>query len=485
MIGNGKLPPQALDAEVAVLGAILLDKDALLDVVDIISENSFYKDKHAKVYAACLTLNNNSQPIDMVTVCQQLMKDQNLDIVGGVTFVSQLTNKVASASNIEHHAKIMEEQHIKRSVITGCSELIEKSYDNSSDTFEIVDEFLSKAYDVGDVGNGEVVETNVEILRRLKKNIEEAKDKKGITGLTTGISRVDELYGGYQKSHLIIKAGRPAMGKTAQAMCEANHIANISKKSVLFFSLEMSAIELMQRIVSVNSKIPINTLKDGTLTTVDWEKYNEATSELMSDNLKIIDKAGMSLNQIKKITKKHALKKGLDAVYIDYLQLISNNIKGGSREQEISSISRGLKELAKDLNVPVIALSQLSRNVESRPDKRPQLSDLRESGSIEQDADSVQFLYRPEYYGLTEDEEGNSTVGVGYLMVAKNRHGATKDIPMKFVAGCTLFTNMPGDEAFSPIDNSNMPMGEGFDIPVSSQDSREAEEEEDDTMELF
>jgi replicative DNA helicase len=483
MINNGKLPPQALDAEEAVLGAILLNKDALLEVVDIISPESFYKESYQKIYSACLTLNNNTQPVDMVTVCQQLMKDKTLDEVGGMYAVTLLTSRMASSTNIEYHARIVEEQHIKRSIIFGCSELITKSYDKAADTFEIVDEFLTKAYEVGDVNDGEVVETNVEILRRLKQNIEEAKDKKGITGLVTGINKIDELYGGYQDTHLIIKAGRPAMGKTAQALCEANHIANVSGKKVLFFSLEMSAIELMQRAVSINSKIPINTLKDGLLTTVDWEKYNEATSNMMSNNLKIVDKAGMSLNQIKKVSKKHALKHGLDAIYIDYLQLVSNNVKGGNREQEISSISRGLKALAKDLNVPVVALSQLSRNVESRPDKRPILSDLRESGSIEQDADSVQFLYRPEYYGLTEDENGESTVGVGYLMVAKNRHGATKDIPMRFTAHCTMFSNMPGDEAFSPTDNSSMPMGEGFDIPTSSQDSKD--NESDKSFELF
>ena len=480
---NGKLPPQALDAEIAVLGAILLDKDALLEVVDVISEKAFYKEAHGKIYAACLSLNNSSQPIDMVTVCQQLMKDKNLDVVGGMHFISQLSNRVASASNIEHHARIMEEQYIKRNIISGCSELIVKSYDNGSDTFEIVDEFLTKAYEVGDINSGETVETNVEILRRLKKNIEEAKDKKGLTGLSTGINKIDELYGGYQKSHLIIKAGRPAMGKTAQAMCEANHIANNCDKNVLFFSLEMSAIELMQRIVSVNSNISINKLKEGTLSPSDWEIYNNTTSNLMSDNLRIIDKAGMPLNYIKKTAKKYALKHGLDAIYIDYLQLISNNVKGGNREQEISSISRGLKQLAKELDVPIIALSQLSRNVESRPDKRPMLSDLRESGSIEQDADSVQFLYRPEYYGLTEDEEGNSTVGVGYLMIAKNRHGALKDIPMRFIPECTSFTNMPGDESFNPSSVNPMPMGEGFDIPTSSGDSKE--NDSDKSFELF
>jgi replicative DNA helicase len=409
------------------------------------------------------------------------MKDGTLKEIGGAYYVSQLTSAIASASNIEYHARIVEQHHIKRSIISGCSDLIVKAYDKGSETFEIIDEFMTKAYEIGDVSNGEIVETNTEILRRLKKNIEDAKDKKGLTGLATGINKIDELYGGYQKTHLIIKAGRPAMGKTAQALCEANHIANVCDKKVLFFSLEMSAIELMQRVVSINTKIEINTLKNGTLTTTDWSTYNDATSNLMSDNLKIIDKAGMPLNYIKKTAKKYALKNGLDAIYIDYLQLISNNIKGGNREQEISSISRGLKQLAKELDVPVIALSQLSRQVESRPDKRPMLSDLRESGSIEQDADSVQFLYRPEYYGLTEDENGESTIGVGYLMIAKNRHGATKDIPMRFEGRCTSFSNMPGDEAFRPIDNSTMPIGEDFDIPTSSQDTKESDE----SFELF
>jgi replicative DNA helicase len=478
-IEHGKLPPQSVEVEIAVLGAILLEKDAILDVIDILSEESFYKEANQNIYSALKTLNNQSQPIDILTVTQQMIKDKTLEISGGPYYLSKLTERVASSANIVFHARIIEQNHIKRSVIKNCGELITTAYDNSSDTFEIVEDFLSKAYEIGDVGDGDAIETNTETLRRLKENIQNADKLKGITGLTTGISKIDKLYGGYQKTHLIIKAGRPAMGKSSQALCEAHHMANECGKNVLFFSLEMSSIELMQRVVSVATGIPLNKLKEGKLNTQDWSHYNEITSDLMTENLKIVDKAGMSLNQIKKISKKHAIKNGLDAIYIDYLQLISNNIKGGNREQEISSISRGLKQLAKDLDIPVIALSQLSRAVEQRGgDKRPILSDLRESGSIEQDADSVQFLYRPEYYGLTEDEEGNSTAGVGYLMVAKNRHGATKDIAMHFNPYCTKFSDLTDESDFNSFDNASLPTGEGFEghIPTSSQDSKEKDD---------
>jgi replicative DNA helicase len=410
-----------------------------------------------------------------------MMKDKTLEISGGPSYISGLTMKTSSSANIVTHARIVEEQYIKRSVISGCSDLIVKSYDKSSDTFEIIEDFLSKAYEVGDVGSGDVVENATDILARLKVQIQDAKTKKGITGLTTGIAKIDELYGGYQNSHLIIKAGRPAMGKTAQALCEAIHMAYVLGVKVLFFSLEMSAIELMQRVVSVMTDIPLNKLKDGSLTAEDWRHYNDITSDMMNENLTIIDKAGMSLNQIKKISKKFALKNDLRAIYIDYLQLMTNKLKGGNREQEISSISMGLKQLAKELNVPLIALSQLSRAVETRGgDKRPQLSDLRESGSIEQDADMVQFIHRPEYYGLSEDADGNSTFGVGYLMIAKNRHGATKDIAMHFNPFCTKFTDLVSDSDFNSFDNAALPISEDFNhVPTSSQDRKELGEDDD------
>ena len=467
----GKVPPQSIDVEKIVLGAILLEKDAILEVIDILKPESFYTKQHQAIYTAVLELNNLSKPIDMVTVAQQLMQNKAIEIAGGVPYISGLTTKVASAANITTHARIIEQNYIKRSIITDCSELIEASYDKSTDTFEIVENFLAKAYEIGDVGDSEKTETATEILRRLKIQIEEAKTKKGITGLTTGIAKIDELYGGYQDTHLIIKAGRPAMGKTAQALCEAMHMAYVEQVKVLFFSLEMSAIELMQRVVSAMTEIPINKLKSGEMSLNDWKHYNNVTSEMMNENLTIIDKAGMSLNQVKKISKKHALKNNLRAVYVDYLQLMTNRIKGGNRDQEISSISRGLKQLAKELSIPVIALSQLSRSVETRGgDKRPMLSDLRESGSIEQDADTVQFLYRPEYYGLLEDSDGNSTAGVGYLMVAKNRHGSTKDIPMSFQGECTKFTDKIDDTDWN---RNSLPISSDFEhYPVSSDDAK-------------
>jgi len=440
MINNSKLPPNAVELEEAVIGALLLEKDAILEVMDILTEASFYKDYNQRIYKAIKQLNDNSEAIDILTVTQQLKKNGDLDLVGGAYAIMQLTNRIASAANIEHHARIVREKEIARDMIRLCSDVITSSYDDTTDVFDTAEYLLTKSYEIDNTEASNKTESNIELLRQLKKNIEEAKTKKGITGLTTGIQKLDKHTGGYQNTHLIIKAGRPSMGKSAQAVCEANHMANEAGKKVLFFSLEMSAIELMNRIVSVNTEIPLTQLKEGNMTSDDWKKYNEKTSELMNDNLTIIDIAGISLNAIRKIARKQKIKKGLDAIYIDYLQLISHDTKGGNREQEISAISRGLKKLAKDLNVPVIALAQLSREVEKRGGpKKPMLSDLRESGSIEQDADSVQFLYRPEYYGITEDDEGNSTIGKGFLLIAKDRHNGLKDIEMRFKGQFTKF----------------------------------------------
>lgn len=451
-IEHGKLPPQAVEVEEAVIGQILSQKDALLDVIDIISEKTFYKDSNQKIYKAIIELNNKSEPIDILTVTQQLTKNEDLDIAGGVYRLSELTNRIGSNHNLEYHATIIREKELARDVIKLSGELITSAYDPSCDIFDITEYLITEAYNIGDIGKGNKERSNTEILRELKEKMETAKKQEGITGQKTGIIKLDLLTRGYQNSDLIIKAARPSVGKTAQALCEANNMANVENQKVLFFSLEMSEVQLMARLASLTSGIALNIILEGNLNDAQWKMYNEATSNLMSDNLKIVDIPGMSLNGIRKISKKHALKHGLDAIFIDYLQLITNPIKGGNREQEISSISRGLKILAKELNVPVIALAQLSRAVEQRGgDKKPILSDLRESGSLEMDADMVQFLYRAEYYGITEDEDGNPTDGKAYLMIAKHRNGELKDIPMRFVKHCTRFEDWdPSDRDFEP-----------------------------------
>ena len=460
-IEHGKLPPQAVDVEEVVLGALLIESDALNEVIDILKPNSFYREVNGIIYQSIINLSNKSIAVDMKTVCNELKFMGKLEVVGGVYAVSQLTNSVASAANIEFHARIIEQKYIQREIIRHSSELITDGYIDTTDPLELADRFLNKAYEVNNFNSVGVFKTNTQLLREVTKNIELSKDKKGITGIQSGIHSVDELTGGYQNSNLIIKAGRPAMGKTAHAICEASFMAFTLNKKVVFFSLEMSATELMQRIVSIATDFPINKLKAGDISESEWKTYHQKTTVLTSDNLIIYDKV-FTLNGIKTECRKTALKKGCDIIFIDYLQLIEATEKGQNREQEVSKISRALKLLAKTMNVPIICLSQLSRAVETRGGAhKPQLSDLRDSGSIEQDADMVQFLYRPEYYNISEDENGNSTNGLAYLIIAKHRSGGLKDIPMKFLANQTKFSNLQ-DETFE-VNNNSMPQNNDFD----------------------
>lgn len=489
---HGLLPPQAVELEEAVLGALMLERDSLLEVVDIITEKSFYKEVHQKIYSVILELNNNSDPIDILTVTDKI---KNKGWLGEITpyFITQLTNRVASTANIEYHARIIQQKYIARDVIRISSELITEAYDETHDIFELTEKMITEAYNVGDVGSKESNLSNTELITNITKKIERAKEFQGITGLKSGLLSQDKAFGGYKPGNLYIKAARIAMGKTSLILCEAHHMANVDKKNVLFFSVEMSSEQLMERLIAVHSEISLNKMASGELTKQDWEHYHKSIKELLSDNLRIVDIPNISLNVLRKIAKKHAMKYGLDCIFVDYLQLMKDTQKGNSnREQEVSRISSGLKGLAKELNVPVIALAQLSRAVENRGGgKIPQLSDLRESGSIEQDADVVQFIYRPEYYGITEDEEGNSTIGRADLINAKNRHGATGTIHVQFINHLTKFKDYEDDDfkSFDDIDSGNlkMPVGEGFDnvkptfkhIPIESKDRKEMDDDED------
>lgn len=443
---HGKLPPQCVEIEEAVLGSILISKDAIVLVADILSVESFYKETNQKIYAAALELYNQSKSIDLLTVINQLKKNEHLDLVGGAYAISQLTNSVASAANVEEHARIVKQYHIKREIIRFSNEVITMAYSDNSDALELSEMVLNNAYELNTY-DSIAIQSNADLIREVAKQVENAKKNKGLTGVPTGLIEVDKLFGGYQKSNLIIKAGRPAMGKTAQAICEAMYMSYVAELNVAFFSLEMSSVELMQRIISVETEINSEKLRSGELTEYDWKQFTGKTTTLTSDNLKIYDRC-YSINSIVKESKKLALKGNLDAIYIDYIQLITAQTKQNSnREQEVSLISRRLKMLAKELNVPIIALCQLSRAVESRGGRKvPMLSDLRESGSIEQDADIVQFLYRPEYYGITENEEGISTRGLAQMVVAKHRNGALKEIDLSFIGSLTKFTNFEQQE---------------------------------------
>jgi len=827
-IQNGKLPPQATSLEAGVLGALLTQKDAILDVSDILTPESFYHERHQHIYNSVMELNSNSQPIDLLTVAQKLLSKGLLDIVGGAHYLTQLTNSPATYSKVEYHAGIIEEKKIARDVIRVSSELITNAYDETTDVFELTEKMVTEAYNIGDVKKGSVGLSTIELLRRAKERIYNAKEFGGITGIRSGLIEQDIAYGGYQDSNLYIKAARPAMGKlnpltepvltpsgwvkmgeikqgsivscpvsglgikvlniypqsdldiykitfndgsyseccndhlwliqtqtdvkkgkdrvvdvnwmlktgvldtrnksrfripltnpveftkkevlldpyllglliadgylpcksqttltchsddaeerfdtvkklipedvtirldkqygsvkarkiifskeikkylfdlgllgkksrdkfipedyiyntvhirkrllsalmdtdgscfinktgsskqasystmssqlrydiievvkslggkasassetrekykggvcwnigvktpfnpftkqkkkdifnsmpyketftktirsikflrkddgqcisvdskkhlyitrdytvthnTGLAMSEANHIAYVENKNVLFFSIEMSEDQLTDRSIAVHTEISLNKTKSGKMSEDDWAIYNEKTSEMMNDILRIVDIPGISLNKVRKISKKHKLKFGLDIIFIDYLQLMTDPKKGNSnRQEEVSRISVGLKGLAKELQVPVIALAQLSRDVEKRGgEKIPQLSDLRESGSIEQDADAVQFLHRHEYYGITEDADGNSTHGRADLINAKNRHGAVDTLHVQFIAHLTKFKDIgANDSDFDSFDNSALPISQDFHhVPTSSQDNRDFDDD--------
>ncbi|MBC7449050.1 MAG: replicative DNA helicase, partial [Hymenobacteraceae bacterium] len=445
----GKLPPQALELEAAVLGALMLEKDALTTVSDILRPESFYKEGHQRIYKAIQELFDASEPIDMLTVMTRLRANGELEMAGGASYLNQLTHRVTSAANIEFHARIVTESAIKRAIISIANQALTLAYEDTTDVFELLDFTEKELYTVSESNIRKNYEDMQSLLTKAVKELEEKSKKEGgLTGVPTGLAALDAVTSGWQKSDLIIIAARPAMGKTAFSLSVLRNAAVDHNKPVAFFSLEMSGIQLVNRLISAEAELDSEKIKKGTLAPFEWEQLHHKIARLSEAKIFIDDTPGLSIRELR--TKCRRLKSRFDIqlIIIDYLQLMSGSSGGekgfgGNREQEIASISRALKNIAKELDVPVIALSQLSRKVEERPgDKRPQLSDLRESGSIEQDADMVCFLYRAEYYKITEDEMGNSTAGVGEVIIAKHRNGSLENVPLRFIGKYTKFTDL-------------------------------------------
>lgn len=438
---SGKLPPQSTEIEQAVLGSVLLEKDVIITVMEMISPEYFYQDSNQKIFRACIDLHNNEKPIDILTVSEYLRQSNDLETVGGEHYISSLTNRVASSANIEFHCEVIRHKFVKREFIRISNEGLTMGYDQTMKDSKVTDWLSDQAVYLNEITQKKVMRDNVDLIRQVTKQIEQASQNKGLIGIPTGFTEIDELLLGYQSMDLIIKAARPSMGKTAHALCEAINMVVNEDKYVAFFSLEMSAEQLMLRIICLQTGISSDKLRSGTLESYDWKKYNEEITKLETSKLFICDDI-YSLQGIKNKAKSLKVKGKLDIMFIDYLQLIEVYEKTESRRQQIEIISRQLKLLAKSLNIPVILLSQLSRAVESRSgSKIPMLSDLRDSGSLEQDADIVTFLYRPEYYGIDEDEQGNPTSGVTLFIVAKNRSGSLKDVEMTFVHNLMKFVN--------------------------------------------
>src|SRR5215203_2490311 len=435
----GKVPPQAKDLEEAVLGAIMLEKGAFDIVIQILKAECFYVDSHQRVFKAMQSLANKSQPIDILTVVEELRFKEELDLVGGPYYVTKLTNSVVSSANIEAHSRIVLQKFIQRELIRISGEIIADAYEDSTDVFDLLDQAESKIYEVTSSHLRNNYETIDSVLVKTIQRIEDLRHKnEDITGVPTGFASLDRVTYGWQSTDLIILAARPSVGKTAFALnlarCAALHPTKPTP--VAFFSLEMSAGQLVQRILSAESEIWLEKISRGKLEEHEMKQlYAKGIQKLATAPIFIDDTAALNIFELRAKCRRLKNKHNVGMIIIDYLQLMSGTgeNRNGNREQEISNISRNLKGLAKELNVPIIALSQLSREVEKRKEgaKIPQLSDLRESGAIEQDADMVMFLYRPEYYDITQDEMGESVKGETYLRIAKHRNGSLENLKFR------------------------------------------------------
>ncbi|QGY45162.1 replicative DNA helicase [Maribellus comscasis] len=440
----GKLPPQAVEVEEAVLGALMLERDAYVTVADIIDTSSFYKEEHQKIFEAIKKLSGKEKPVDLLMVTQELKDRGQLDEVGGPGYITQLTRRVASAAHIEFHARIIAQKYIQRELIRVSSEIQAKSYDDTIDVDDLIDFSESSLFQVAE---GNIKKETVPIKPVLNDailQIEKARNQKdGLSGVPSGFTGLDRITNGWQKTDLIIIAARPAMGKTAFVLSMTRNMAVDHNRPVAIFSLEMSSLQLVTRLISSETEISANKLKTGQLEDWEWEHLNRKIANLDKAPIFIDDTPALSIFEFRAKCRRLKMQYDIQAVIVDYLQLMTAGTDSrGSREQEVSTISRSLKAIAKELDVPIMALSQLNRSVESREGKRPQLSDLRESGAIEQDADIVTFIHRPEYFGITEDESGNSLLGVAEIIIAKHRNGATGDVHLSFKKELAKFSDM-------------------------------------------
>ena len=442
----GKLPPQALDLEESVLGALMLEKDALTNVIDILKPENFYKDANKEIYQSIIDLFNDSEPIDLLTVTSQLKKNGKLEYVGGSFYVTQLTTRVNSASNIEYHARIILEQSIKRQLIEVSGEVQKEAYEDTTDVFDLLDNTEQSLFDISE---SHIRKNYSQVKGLMKEAIDELQAKKtrkdGITGVPSGFIDLDNITSGWQPSDLVIIAGRPSMGKTAFVLSMMRNASIDHEMPIALFSLEMSSLQIVNRLISSEAELDSDKIKKGNLKDYEWQQLLHKTDQLNNAKIFIDDTPALSILELRAKSRRLKSQHDIQCIIVDYLQLMTGEYgkSSGNREQEIASISRSLKAIAKELNVPVLALSQLSRAVETRGgDKRPVLSDLRESGSIEQDADMVLFIYRADRYDITEDEDGNLTAGVAEILLRKNRNGPTGKVKLKFIERFAKFADM-------------------------------------------
>lgn len=506
-ISDGKMPPNAVDFEKLVIGTFLIDKKGLDYSIDLLKPDVFYDPRHQVIFTAILKLYEGNHPVDLMTVIQELKKEEKLGYAGGDHYIIDLTMGVSSSAHIEYHVRVILEKFILRSLINVSANVIDSSYKESTDVFELLDKAEQSFFEItnGTIKKG--FDTANSLVKQAIDTIKSLKDKEGLSGIPSGFRDIDKETGGWQNSDLIIIAARPAMGKTAFLLSMARNIAVQHNIPLALFSLEMASVQLITRMIASETGISSEKLRKGQMTDEEWQRLFSNVSDLENAPLFIDETPSLSVFDFRAKCRRLVMQHGVKIIMVDYLQLMTaNSGKGGTgnREQEIAMISRSLKAIAKELNVPVIALSQLSRSVETRPGKRPQLSDLRESGAIEQDADIVSFIFRPEYYKIAtwdNDEDGaeTSTENQAELIIAKHRNGATADVRMSFFKNIAKFADLDlfgsgygsyessnfGDKAepsgFERIKTTIDP-GAAFDLPsqnVSGSSMNDLDDDED------
>ena len=448
--GIGRVPPQAIELEEAILGALLIDRDALSKVIDILSSESFYVDGHQKIFEAITQLFGDSDPIDILTVSQRLKKEGELNNIGGEAKLIGLSTRVSSSAHIEFHSRIVVQKHIQRELIRISHNMIEQAYDETNDVLELLDTAEQSLFNISQGNLKKNYEGSFELVKQALQKIEDISKKEGLSGVPSGFKGVDRVTAGWQKSDLIIIASRPGMGKTALSLSMARNMAIDHKIPIGVFSLEMSSVQLITRLISSETGIGAEKLRKGNLEPIEWQQLSSKVKKLEDAPIFIDDTPALSIFDLRAKCRRLVAQHKVQIIVIDYLQLMTAGVtkSNGNREQEISTISRSLKSIAKELEIPVIALSQLSRAVETRGgSKRPLLSDLRESGAIEQDADIVSFIYRPEYYQIHEwDDDGSPCDGQAELIVAKHRNGSLEKVRLRFEGSMAKFSDLENNE---------------------------------------
>lgn len=472
----GKVMPSATDLEQAVIGAMLVDRDSVPEIMDLLRPESFYATQNREIFIAIRSLHSRQEPVDILTVVQELKATDRIESVGGGYYVTELSHRVASSANVEYHSRILLQKEMQRRLIDIATATIRDAYEDTTDAFELLSKTEQGIFEISKKLFNRDASHVSESTRAVLQQMEAAMTKGGITGIESGLYQFDKEIGGFQKGNLYVIAARPGMGKTAWIGTAAMNISH-GGKAVGLFSLEMSSTQLTERFLSAKSGVSVSRLKNGELTDMDWQDTQTAVEFVNGLPIYIDDTPGLSIFALRTRARRMIQKYGIEIVFVDYLQLMTGEDgkevrKSGNREQEIASIARALKNMSKELNVPVVALSQLSRAVETRGgSKRPQMSDLRESGEIENAADFVGFLWRPEYYEIKETGDGDYPDGHTEIIFGKNRHGkASINVPICFIDRLCLFTDVDTTKSFyGGMQAPNAPPPTDYTIPASAK----------------